>query len=239
MKKFTLVVLSLVISLAVVGLTHAQVINFDDIGVPNGAATSMPAGYKGFNWSQLWVGNGEGMVIVYGISEPNGYIDGRVSGSLVAYNYAGNTASISLDSGTFNLNGAYLTAAYGTGLHIDIEGYAGGSLAYSQTVVVDQSGPTWFNFNYNGIDTVSFTSYGGSGGPGSGQNFVLDNLNISIVSPGDINGDGVVDISDVILALRMAIGIDPCQLSLSDLNNDGVCDIQDVILILRKALGLP
>ncbi len=54
---------------------------------------------------------------------------------------------------------------------------------------------------------------------------------------GDINKDGSVDISDVILVLRIALVLDdpkPC----SDINNDGNVDISDVILTLRMALGL-
>ena len=55
---------------------------------------------------------------------------------------------------------------------------------------------------------------------------------------GDINGGGI-DISDVILCLRQAIGIDTPEIDKADINEDGVIDIIDVILILRKAIGLP
>jgi len=55
---------------------------------------------------------------------------------------------------------------------------------------------------------------------------------------GDINSDGDIDISDVILCLRIAIGLDPVNLETADMNNDGIVDISDVILILRKAIGL-
>ena len=54
---------------------------------------------------------------------------------------------------------------------------------------------------------------------------------------GDINDDGKVDISDVILVLRIALALDnpkPC----SDINADSKVDISDVILTLRMALGL-
>ena len=54
---------------------------------------------------------------------------------------------------------------------------------------------------------------------------------------GDINNDGKVDISDVILELRMALKIDPIK-PCSDLNNDGIVDISDVILTLRMALKI-
>ncbi len=55
---------------------------------------------------------------------------------------------------------------------------------------------------------------------------------------GDINGDGTVDISDVILCLRQAVGLDTPNPSVADMNGDGIVDISDVILILRKAIGL-
>jgi hypothetical protein len=54
---------------------------------------------------------------------------------------------------------------------------------------------------------------------------------------GDINGGGI-DITDVILCLRQAIGIDQANIEKADVNEDGVIDIVDVILILRKAIGL-
>ena len=59
------------------------------------------------------------------------------------------------------------------------------------------------------------------------------------IQKGDINRDNVIDISDVILCLRMAIGLDPVNVNLADMNGDGEVDITDVILILRKAIGLP
>ncbi|HOK56143.1 MAG TPA: hypothetical protein PLF90_02270, partial [bacterium] len=55
---------------------------------------------------------------------------------------------------------------------------------------------------------------------------------------GNINGDEQVDISDVILCLRMAILIDEPDPDAGDMNDDGVIDISDVILVLRKAIGL-
>ena len=58
---------------------------------------------------------------------------------------------------------------------------------------------------------------------------------------GDLNNDGPVDISDVILDLRCALGlpIAPYQcLPCGDINGGGIVDISDVILTLRMALGL-
>ncbi|HOL34474.1 MAG TPA: dockerin type I repeat-containing protein, partial [bacterium] len=53
---------------------------------------------------------------------------------------------------------------------------------------------------------------------------------------GDINGDGEVDIADVILCLRQSIGIDPVNLEKADIDDNGNVDISDVILLLRKSI---
>ncbi len=71
------------------------------------------------------------------------------------------------------------------------------------------------------------------------------------IQKGDINRDATVDISDVILCLRMAVelGITVDQqlynkpyndwlMTIADVNNDTVIDISDVILCLRIAVGL-
>jgi hypothetical protein len=60
---------------------------------------------------------------------------------------------------------------------------------------------------------------------------------VSFWNLGDMNKDGIIDISDVILVLRIAVQLDPSQ-PCSDLNNDGSVDISDVILTLRMAVGL-
>ncbi len=63
-------------------------------------------------------------------------------------------------------------------------------------------------------------------------------INITLSVKSDINKDGTIDISDVILCLRMAIGLDTPNPTLADMNSDGSVDISDVILVLRKAIGL-
>jgi len=82
------------------------------------------------------------------------------------------------------------------------------------------------------------------------NNMYVYKLNPSLLM-GDINDDGEVDISDVILCLRMAIGL-PVVINsqqynppysdrlkkLADMNSEQTIDISDVILILRKAIGL-
>ena len=64
------------------------------------------------------------------------------------------------------------------------------------------------------------------------------NVSLEHAESGDISADRVIDITDVILCLRMAIGLEPFDLKTSDTNNDGITDIDDVILILRMSIGL-
>ena len=58
---------------------------------------------------------------------------------------------------------------------------------------------------------------------------------------GDLNGDGIVDVADVALAQRIALGLvvpSPSQLQHGDINGDGAINAADVMHIQRKALGL-
>ena len=70
-----------------------------------------------------------------------------------------------------------------------------------------------------------------------------------IPSSGDLNRDGIVNISDALLALQMAIGLKPystIDLTVGDVAPlvngkpapDGVLDIFDAVLILEKSVGL-
>ncbi|MGC9066163.1 MAG: M14 family zinc carboxypeptidase [Candidatus Ratteibacteria bacterium] len=54
----------------------------------------------------------------------------------------------------------------------------------------------------------------------------------------DPSADRVIDITDVIMCLKMAIGLQPNDYQSCDMNNDGFIDISDVILVLRAAIGL-
>jgi large repetitive protein len=66
---------------------------------------------------------------------------------------------------------------------------------------------------------------------------------------GDTNGDGVVDLRDAMLLLRMSLGLDPVTpeaLAHSDLaplvngvpQPDGRIDVEDVMILLRRIVGL-
>lgn len=59
--------------------------------------------------------------------------------------------------------------------------------------------------------------------------------------PGDINGDNLVDVQDVVLVTRHVLNystLDENQLQVADVNNDGIVDVRDVTLIMQFTLGL-
>ena len=57
-------------------------------------------------------------------------------------------------------------------------------------------------------------------------------------TPGDVDSNGTVTISDALLALRMAMGIIPvANLEAADMNGDGTVSVTDALSIMRVSLG--
>lgn len=172
-KKASLAIAgSVVMALGTLSMGQAQAVvaTFDDL--PN-TIDWIPNGYQGFNWNNFAYVNPVG----FGLSG-TGYDYGTVSSPNVAFNNAGNPASVSVASGQFDFKSAYLTGAWRNGLNILVEGFLGGVSKYSQTVTVNSTSPTKFSFNYLGIDNLRFTSSGGvnAGYGSSNRQFALDNF---------------------------------------------------------------
>ncbi|HPP67205.1 MAG TPA: M14 family zinc carboxypeptidase, partial [bacterium] len=68
--------------------------------------------------------------------------------------------------------------------------------------------------------------------------FTRLDVSLDHTNRGDISADGIIDIQDVILCLRIAIGLEPIDLQSADINKDTMVDIIDVILILQMSIGL-
>jgi len=161
--------------LSVVEMQSAQgaVLTFDDITTTN-SYTSIPDGYGGFDWnSNAYVINGGS------VHRNSGYDKGTVSGNYTAFNWFARPFEVSRE-GLFNFEGAYLTAAWNTGLNIVVEGFESGALKYSETVTVDTDAPTWFDFDFLSIDSLNFSTFGGvDANPhdsGGGTHFAMDNF---------------------------------------------------------------
>ncbi len=71
------------------------------------------------------------------------------------------------------------------------------------------------------------------------ENFTFDIITGFLAVNGDVNGDGVLDILDIVRVVAIILGANPAnsELSVSDLNADGILNVQDIILILNIILG--
>lgn len=78
-------------------------------------------------------------------------------------------------------------------------------------------------------------------GSGTAAGTPVTNVQLACVLMGDVNGDGVVDHKDVILAQQIALGMitaTPNQLVRGDIHADGTIDISDYLLIQKLGLEL-
>jgi hypothetical protein len=153
---------------ALVLSVNATVITFDDVSNTSVVA-KIENGYDGLDWNNFYVINRN-------VDPSTGYANGTVSGDYTAINGWGNAASCSDGNvdGNFNFNGAYLTSAWYGGNNITVDGLNNGTMIYSKTVTVNTQDPTWFDFNFNGIDQLTFSS--------SAYAFAMDNLTINFTT---------------------------------------------------------
>lgn len=110
----------------------------------------------------------------------SGYCRGLASGDWVGY--FSSTASFNhFGMVPFTFNGSYLTAAWNDNMSIQVLGYRGSTLLYSQTKTISDDVATYFAFNYVNVDRVTFRSFGGvdAGTPGGGTWVAMDNLTIN------------------------------------------------------------
>jgi hypothetical protein len=169
MKRFILAALMVICT---VTTGNADVLTFEGVA----SRTEIADGYGGLNWSNMYALN----ATTY--TYESGYTHGLVSGNMVAFNGSGSTLQASVDSGTFDFGGVFLTAAWNNGLNIKVTGFKDGIQLYDTIVTVNTYAPTYFDFNYRGVDSLDFTSYGGTGAKyaygATGTQFVMDNFTI-------------------------------------------------------------
>jgi len=171
-------VVAFFVSAAFTQMCNAQteILTFDDLPSIYGTA-QIPNGYGGLQWQNFWYLNA---VTYWG--NPSGYSNGLVSADNVAFNANGDPAQIG--GGLFDLNSAYLTGAWNDGLQLEVQGFIGSTLIYDNTYTVNTAGPTLINLNYLGIDEANFISFGGTHNSSfavGGEQFAVDNLNVTLV----------------------------------------------------------
>ena len=155
-----------------------NVLTFDDLPTPATYGSPVPAGYGGIQWNNFDYLNGANFIA-------SGFQNGVTSGMNDAFDGSGDASQISA-GGKFDLNSAWLTAAWNDGLQVEVQGFLGGAMVYDNTYTLNATTPALITFNYLGVDTVNFISSGGvnHGYDGSGTQFVMDDLIVVVPEPG-------------------------------------------------------
>ena len=111
-----------------------------------------------------------------------------------------------------------------------------GSVPIPQTLIVDRSGTIRAHKRGRFFDYEEMYEY-----VSGWYETLLAEEGPQPVIPGDVNGDGSVDVTDALLCLRCAMGLvtlDGNTHSAADTNGDGNIDVTDALMILRCAMGL-
>jgi hypothetical protein len=165
-----IVLMGSILALAAMPAMGTMVLTFDDVSA-TATYEQIPGAYGGLDWQNMYVQNRNQSSV-----QGSGYVSGTVSGDYTAFN--GFASAATVHDGAFNFVGAYFTSAWLPTLQIQLDGYENGALKYSTVVTANQTGPTWFTLNYDGIDTLRFTSL-------SNSQFAMDNFTFNPVpAPG-------------------------------------------------------
>ena len=170
------------------GTAHAQgtlVLTFDEFSLFPGETDPIPNGYASLQWVNLYDMN---PVNTYQGPFGSGFLNGVVSPNNVIWNASGNPAQIS-SSTPFDLDSAYMTAAWMDGLQIEAQGFIGSTMTYDNIYTINTASPILVAFNYFGVNQVTFIASGGTQhyGQGEGPVFAIDNMVVSVPEPNRIS----------------------------------------------------
>ena len=172
MKRLLVLFVAGFFVLAGASSSMATTIYFDDVTTLNVAP--IYDGYMSFDWDDMNVFN-------KAFAPTSGFGKGTVSDYYTAYNAGGRTATITGSS--FDFNGGYFSAVWYNNVKVLVEGSENGAVVYSKIIDVNTNGPVWFDFDFLGIDELTFTSYTGIDAFGNyitaGSQFVMDNMKIN------------------------------------------------------------
>ena len=165
--------------------------------------------------------------------------DGRV------YAVSGNKSMHS----TFSLMTAFVNTPQGGTLSFDYKAWGEGSSWDYCTFLID--GSQQFSFGNLDNDWTTFTVELGNASHrldwiyykdgnvnGVGDYFAVDNVKlVTPVQPGDINGDGLINVADVTALIQIVLNSTPIDLAIADLTADGNVNVADVTALIQIVLN--
>jgi hypothetical protein len=138
-----------------------MVILFDDLSDQN---VPIPNGYAGLDWSDFSSISASydpyGAFPVAAVSQPN-----------IAYGYDASQKQIITSTSPFAFNSGYFTSISADG-DLIATGYVGSTPTYSKTFAINDAGPTLVNFDWSGIDELTFDD-------SDSFNWGVDNLDVT------------------------------------------------------------
>jgi hypothetical protein len=169
-------------------MVHAQgtlTLMFDDFSLQYGETDPIPNGYAGLQWANFYDMNPEN---TYQPPSGSGFLNAVVSPPNVIWNASGNPAQVS-SSTPFDLDSAYMTAAWMDGLQIEAQGFIGSTMTYDNIYTINTASPTLVTFDYIGVNQVTFIASGGTQHypQGSGSEFAIDNMTVTVPEPKGIS----------------------------------------------------
>ena len=165
------------------------VIGFDDrpAAVPKSGIYPAPlSSYQGLEWHHLF------SVVTAAYGGDGGVVS--PTNAVLVSNHVGIPARIDDVEGLFDLNSAWLTAL-GTNAEVQVQGYAGTTLLYDNTYTVRAGTPTLIQFDYLGIDGMTFlATYPDPGGPSvpggyiTTWEFLMDDVTVTFIPEPGVAG---------------------------------------------------
>jgi hypothetical protein len=159
MKKILVVLAVLALCLSV-SSAEAVVLDFEDLDPGTRATDKIPTNYGGLTWneSSYWM--------TKDYMPGTGYEYGTI-GRVNLWTWSAYDLSFSSDT-PFTFNGAYFTSAWYANDTFKLQALRNGEIVYDRDILVQNNVPTWYDLNFENVDTVWVL-------PGGSQ-VVIDNL---------------------------------------------------------------
>lgn len=170
---------------------NAQLIDFENYKKPNTNDYYWDLGsFEGYKWSNFNIMDRNECVATVCSAPANigsGYFNGNTSGTFNIVNSGGNDAFLSkVSGGTFTFTSAQMTSAWLADHQVRVTGWLNGQVVNQMDVTLQITGAQLVNFNFAGVDKISFSSISGKGvlaGHYTDHQFTLDDVVLNGVAP--------------------------------------------------------
>ena len=109
-------------------------------------------------------------------------------------------------------------------------------LPNGNTIITDCDSADIYEIDSNGFLEDSFSESGGNIMIARAEKYNPDYFNFVAGIPGDVNGDEIINILDVVQTINIILGSQEST-SLADLNDDGIVNILDVVQLINIVLN--